>query len=60
MSFVNKAIKKILLVCLIAAYLPLTCSLNAISEVNQLTENHLRKIDIVESQSRSEQLWADS
>ena len=58
MSFVNRGMQKILLFCLLAAYLFLSaCSLNAISEVNQLTDSHLRKIDIVEPQSRSEQLF---
>ena len=32
------------------------CSLHTIGEVNKLTESHLRKIDLSEAQSRSEQL----
>ena len=32
------------------------CSLHMIGEVNELTESHLRKIDLSEAQSRSEQL----
>ena len=44
--------------CLLAISLFLSaCSLNAIGDVKQLTESHLRKIDVVESQSRNEQLF---
>ncbi len=58
MSFVNSIMKTMLLFCPLALYLFLSaCSVNAIGKVNQLTENHLRKIGIVESQSRSEQLF---
>ena len=58
MSFVNRLPERILLFCLIAVYLFLSaCSLSAIGEVKQLTESHLRKIDIVESNSRIEQLF---
>ncbi|MBL81973.1 MAG: hypothetical protein CMM80_05445 [Rhodospirillaceae bacterium] len=58
MSFVNTTMRKTLLFHLLAVYLCLSaCSLNAIGEVKQLTESHLRKIDIVESQSRNEQLF---
>ncbi len=58
MSYVNSTMKKMLLFCLPAIYLFLSaCSMNAIGEVKQLTESHLRKIDIVESQSRNEQLF---
>ena len=58
MSFVNNTMKKMLLFYPLAVCLFLSaCSLNTISEVNQLTEGHLRKIHIVQSKSRSEQLF---
>ncbi len=58
MSFVNRAINSTLLFCLLALGLFLSaCSLKTNGEVNQITESYLRKIDIVESQSRSEQLF---
>ena len=58
MSFVNRTMKKMLRSCLLAISLFLyACSLNAIGDVKQLTESHLRKIDVVESQSRNEQLF---
>ncbi len=58
MSFINRSMRKLLLFCLVAIYLFLSaCSLKPISEVKQITENHLRQIDIVESNSRNEQLF---
>jgi hypothetical protein len=57
MLFYNRAVKRILPVFLGTIYLLLTaCSLHTISEVNQLTESHLRKIDLPEDRSRIEQL----
>ena len=53
MSFV----KKLVPIILAAIYLSFSaCSLHTIGEVKKLTESHLRKIDISEAQSRSEQL----
>ena len=58
MSFVNRSMEKIVLLSLIAVYLFLSaCSLNAIGEIKQTTESHLRKIDIIDSHSRNEQLF---
>ena len=58
MLFVNRPKKKMLLFCLPAIYLFFSaCSLNTIDEVKQLTESHLRKIDIIEPDSRNEQLF---
>lgn len=58
MLFVNKSVKRIFPVILAATYLSLSaCSLNTIGEVNQLTESHLRKIDLPEALTRSDQLF---
>ena len=58
MWFVNRFMKNFFLLYLMAVSLLLSaCSLNAIGEVKQLTESHLRKIDIIESRSRNEQLF---
>lgn len=58
MLFVNKPVKNIPLITLATIYLFLSaCSLNTINEVNQLTESHLRKIDLPKAQSRNEQLF---
>ena len=54
MSFAKKMLPIILAtICLFFS----ACSLHTIGEVNKLTESHLRKIDISEAQSRSEQLF---
>ena len=57
MSFVKKLVEKKVPIILATIYLFFSaCSLNTIGEVNKLTESHLRKIDLSEAQSRSEQL----
>ena len=57
MSYVKKSVEKMVPVVLATIYLFLSaCSLHTIGEVNKLTESHLRKIDLSEAQSRSEQL----
>ena len=57
MLFVNKLVEKVPLFVLAIMYLFMSaCSLNTIGEVNQLTDSHLRKIDLPEAKSRSEQL----
>ena len=58
MLFVNRPVKRMLPIVLATIYLTLSaCSLHTITEVNQLTESHLRKIDLPEAQSRNEQLF---
>ena len=58
MLFVNKLVKKMVPIILGIIYLFLSaCSLNTIGEVKNLTESHLRKIDLSEAQTRSEQLF---
>ena len=53
MSFVKKLVPIILAaICLFFS----ACSLHTIGEVGKLTESHLRKIDLSEARSRSEQL----
>ena len=50
--------KKMVPIILATIYLFFSaCSLHTIGEVKKLTESHLRKIDISEAQSRSEQLF---
>ena len=57
MSFVKKLVEKMPPIILATIYLFFSaCSLHTIGEVNKLTESHLRKIDLSEAQSRSEQL----
>jgi len=57
MSFVKKLVEKKVPIILATIYLFFSgCSLHTISEVNKLTDSHLRKIDLSEAQSRSEQL----
>ena len=57
MSFVKKLAGKMVPIILATIYLFFSaCSLHTIGEVNKLTESHLRKIDLSEAQSRSEQL----
>ena len=58
MLFVNKSVGKVLPVALANIFLFLSaCSLQPIGGVNQLTENHLRKIVLPEARSRNEQLF---
>ncbi len=58
MSFVKKLVEKMLPIILTTIYLLFSaCSLHTIGEVQKLTENHLREIDISEAQSRSEQIF---
>ena len=57
MLFVKKLVEKKVPIILATIYLFFSaCSLHTIGEVNKLTESHLRKIDLSEAQSRSEQL----
>ena len=57
MSFVKKLVGKKLSIILATIYLFFSaCSLHTVSEVKKLTENHLRKIELSDAQSRSEQL----
>ena len=57
MSFVKKFVEKMVPIILATIYLFFSaCSLHTIGDVNKLTESHLRKIDLSEAQSRSEQL----
>ena len=57
MSFVKKLVEKMVPIILTTIYLFFSaCSLQTIGEVNKLTESHLRKIELSEAQSRSEQL----
>ena len=57
MSFAKKLVEKKMPIILATIYLFFSaCSLHTIGEVNKLTESHLRKIDLSEAQSRSEQL----
>jgi hypothetical protein len=58
MSFAKKLVGKMVPIILAAIYLFFSaCSLHTIGEVKKLTESHLRKIDLSEAQSRSEQLF---
>ena len=58
MSFVKKLVDKMVPITLATIFLFFSsCSLQTIGEVKKLTENHLRKIDLSEAQSRSEQLF---
>lgn len=58
MLFVKRPLKRMLPIVLATIYLSLSaCSLHTIKEVNQLTDSHLRKIDLPEAQSRNEQLF---
>ena len=57
MLFVKKLVEKRVPIILATIYLFFSaCSLHTIGEVNKLTESHLRKIDLSEAHSRSEQL----
>ena len=57
MSFVKKLVEKKVPIILATIYLFFSaCSLHTIGEVNKLTESRLRKIELAEAQSRSEQL----
>ena len=57
MSFVKKIVEKMVPIILATIYLFFSaCSLNPIGEVKKLTESHLRKIELAEAQSRSEQI----
>ena len=57
MSFVKKLVEKMVPVIVATICLFFSaCSMHTIGEVNKLTESHMRKIDISEAQSRSEQL----
>jgi len=57
MSFVKKLVEKKVPIFVATLYLFFSaCSLHTIGDVNKLTENHLRKIDLSEARSRSEQL----
>ena len=57
MSFARKLLEKMVPIILATIYLFISaCSLHTIGEVNKLNESHLRKIDLSEAQSRSEQL----
>ena len=57
MLFVKKLVEKKVPIILATIYLFFSaCSLHTIGEINKLTESHLRKIDLSEAQSRSEQL----
>ena len=58
MSFAKKFVRRMVPVILATIYLFFSaCSLHTIGEVKKLTDNHLRKIDLSEAQSRSEQLF---
>ena len=58
MSFVKKLVEKMVPIILVTIYLFFSaCSLHTIGEINKLTENHLRKIDLSKAQSRNEQLF---
>ena len=58
MSFVKKLVEKMPPIILATIYLFFSaCSLHTIGEVKKLTESHLRKIELSEAQSRSEQLF---
>ena len=58
MLFVKKLAEKMVPIILATIYLFFSaCSLHTIGDVKKLTEGHLRKIDISEAQTRSEQLF---
>ncbi len=57
MSFVKKIVDKMVPIILATIYLFFSaCSLNTIGEVKKLTDSHLRKIELAEAHTRSEQL----
>ena len=57
MSFVKKLVEKTVPIILATVYLFFSaCSLHTIREVRDLTDSHLRKIELSEARSRSEQL----
>ena len=57
MSFVKKLVEKMVPIILVTIHLFFSaCSLHTIGDVKKLTESHLRKIELAEAQSRSEQL----
>ena len=57
MSFVKKLVGKMVPIILATIYLFFSaCSMHTIGDVKKLTESHLRKIELAEAQSRSEQL----
>ena len=57
MLFVKKLVERVSPIVLATIYLFFSaCSLHTIGEVKKLTESHLRKIDLSEAQTRSEQL----
>ena len=57
MSFVKKLVGKMVPIILATIYLLFSaCSLHTLGDVKKLTESHLRKIELAEAQSRSEQL----
>ena len=58
MSFAKKLVEKMAPIILATICLFFSsCSLHTIGEVRNLTESHLRKIDLSEAQSRNEQLF---
>ena len=58
MLFVKKLVEKMVPIILATIYLFFSaCSLNTIGNVKKSTESHLRKIDLSEAQTRSEQLF---
>ena len=58
MLLFNKLVRKIVPVILATIYLFFSaCSLHTIGEVKNLTESHLRKIELPKAKSRSEQLF---
>ena len=57
MSFVKNLVEKFVPIVLATIYLFFSaCSLHTIGDVKKLTESHMRKIELAEAQSRSEQL----
>ena len=57
MSFVKKLVERMAPIVLATIYLFFSaCSLHTIGEVNKLTDSYLRKIELSEAKSRSEQL----
>ena len=57
MSFVKNLVGRMVPIILATIYLFFSaCSLHTIGDVKKLTESHLRKIELAEAQSRSEQL----
>ena len=58
MSFVKNLVEKMVPIILATIYLSFSaCSLHTIGEVKKLTDSQMRKIDLSEAQSRSEQIF---